>query len=610
MGTFLCPPESTPSAKQNKLSGLERFVRGCMRRGNPGFCLNNVLCTAILSVVLLHCYGAHASRLGQEVSSSTERVVHVHGIVLDAVTNKPIGRALVTAMDAATMTNGDGTFDCNLRVPSDNAAGGFISGLGGRGPGNGETQVGVIARRPGYLAMQRPSIFVPPGKGSDQPELQIKLIPESILRGRIATPGPTPPMGVQVQLLRKQIQDGRATWTLAGDVATNSHGEYRFADLSASDYKVMTREWLQNGSPIPVADKQIVGYPPAYYPNEADIGSATPIHIGPGETAQADLSLHAEPYFRVSIPVMNAAAGNGISVELEDKSGSSGFSLGFNPQSQMIEGFLPNGAYNVRVTSFGPAQARAAGRIEVAGGPVRGSPISLMPGGSISVIVREEYTADTGGGAPGGPIMAITDRNGNVPSRLLNLMLQPDQANEITSTLRPTSGKGNDDLVVENVWEGKYRLSVMPFRGYVASATAHGVDLLHNLLIVGPTGTSAPIEITLRDDTAWLDGTVSVDESSDGDQGEYGPSLFIFCVPIGNDNGAIVRTAGVVDGKFALQNLAPGRYLVLAYRSFTPQLEYRNEEILREYESKGTIVTLEPGQKAQITVSKVMGDKE
>ena len=580
-----------------------------MRKGNPSFCcFNLVQCTVILPVALLLCYGAQASRLGQEVDSSAERVVHVHGIVLDALTNKPIGRALVTTMDAATMTNGDGQFDCDLRFPPNNAAGGFISGLGGPGPGGGENQVAVIARKPGYLALQRPSILVLPKKGSDEPEVQIKLTPESIMRGRIATPGPTPPMGVQVQLLRKQIQDGRATWTQAGDVATNSHGEYRFADLSAGDYKVMTREWVQNGSPISVSGDQIKGYPPAYYPNEADIGSATPIHIGPGETAQADLSLHAEPYFRVNIPVMNFSAGNGLSVGVEDKSGSSGFSLGFNPQSQMIEGFLPNGAYNVRVTSFGPVQGSATGKIEVAGGPVRGSPISLMPGGSIPIIVREEYTADTGSGAPRGVFMTV--RSGSGPSRSLNLMLQPDQANGITATLRPISGKGNDDLVVENVWEGKYRLSVMPFRGYVASATAHGVDLLHNLLVVGLAGTSAPIEITLRDDTAWLDGTVSVDESSDGGQGAYRPNLFIFCIPIGNDNAGIVQTAGVVDGKFALQNLAPGRYLVLAYRSFSPQLEYRNEEILREYESKGTIVTLEAGQKAQITVSKVMGDEE
>jgi hypothetical protein len=579
-----------------------------MRALDLVFCFDGfVRITAILPVVLLLGYGAQASRLGQEDSPSSEHTVHVHGIVLNDVTNKPIGRALVTAMDVATMTTGDGRFDFDLRVLSENAARGSMPGLGGRDAGDNETQVAVIVRRPGYLLMQRPSILVLSGKGSDDPELQIKLTPESILRGRVTTSAITPPIGVQVVLLRKQIQDGLANWMQTNNAVTNSRGEYRFADLPAGNYKVMTREWVPNESLIPVPGKQITGYPPAYYPNEADFGSGTPIRIGPGETIQADLSLRAQPYYRVDVPVMNVTAGNGISVGVEDGSGSSGFSLGFNPQSQMIEGFLPNGSYNVRVTSFGPVQSSAAGGIEVAGGPARGSPISLAPGGSISVIVREEYTADTGSGASKVPII---ERGGNGPSRLLNLTLQPDQSNGPGATLRPPSGKGHDDLAIDNVWEGKYRLSVMPFRGYVAAATSRGVDLLRNMLVVGPGGASAPIEITLRDDTAWLDGTVSADGAAGGDQGPYRPNFFIFCIPIGNNIGGMMQTAGAVNGKFTLQNLAPGQYLVLAYRTFDPHLEYRNEEILRQYESKGTMVTLAPGQKAEITVSKIMEDEE
>ncbi len=47
-------------------------------------------------------------------------------------------------------------------------------------------------------------------------------------------------------------------------------------------------------------------------------------------------------------------------------------------------------------------------------------------------------------------------------------------------------------------------------------------------------------------------------------------------------------------------------------RSPTPNqnLEYRNEEVLRQYESKGTMVTLEPGQKAEVTVSVLTEDEE
>ena len=61
-------------------------------------------------------------------------------------------------------------------------------------------------------------------------------------------------------------------------------------------------------------------------------------------------------------------------------------------------------------------------------------------------------------------------------------------------------------------------------------------------------------------------------------------------------------------GKFTIPNLAPGRYLVLATtNSMTNNnpmmnIEYANEDILRSYQSKGTVVTLTPGQKTDIQV--------
>jgi hypothetical protein len=128
------------------------------------------------------------------------------------------------------------------------------------------------------------------------------------------------------------------------------------------------------------------------------------------------------------------------------------------------------------------------------------------------------------------------------------------------------------------------------------------------LLVVGANRTSAPIEITLRDDTASLDGTVNT--PTEGAQKTDQKGLFVHCIPLDNEFGGQVRTAGVADGKFSFQNLPPGRYLVLGSGNYAPNLEYRNDEVLRQYESSGTVVTLEPGQKAVITVSKIMGDEE
>ncbi len=559
----------------------------------------------LLSGILLLCSAPPAKSLGQDVGSSSGSVFHIHGVVLNAVTNKPVGRALVTLMEIAALTDSDGRFGFDVRLSTGNLAGaaalrpslGVFSGF----------PMVLMARRPGYLTMQRPTMLLLRDKSPEVPELTIKIVPESILRGRLATSAVEPPIGVQVQIFRKQVQDGLANWGLVGAAQTNSGGEYRFADLPAGDYKVMTREWVENESFVSVPSRQMTGYPPVYYPNELDLATAAPIHIAAGETAQVDLNLHAQPYYQVSIPVMNVPHGTGLNVTVGDEDGSSGFSLGFNPQTQKIEGSLPNGAYDVRIISFGEVQSSAAARIEIARGPFHGTPISLVSSGVIPVVVREEYTTDSGSGTREGPVFS---RIGNRSSRSLELILRPDGTNSPTAGLRNPTGKGNEGLVVENAREGKYRVLVMPNRGYVASATSGGVDLLHQPLVVGAGGASAPIEITLRDDTATLDGTVSPIPPTGDEPNPYGAGLFVFCYPIESEAGRFVQGFAGVDGKFSIQNLPPGRYLVLAFSTPNQNLEYRNQEVLRQYESKGTIVTLEPGQKTEVKVSVLTEDEE
>jgi hypothetical protein len=559
----------------------------------------------LLSAILLLCSAPPAKLLGQDVGSSSGSVFHIHGVVLNALTNKPVGRALVTLMEIAALTDSDGRFAFDIRLSMGNPAGGAAL-RPSSGVFSGFPMV-LMARRPGYLAMPRPTMLLLRDRSPEVPELTIKIMPESILRGRLATSAVEPPIGVQVQIFRKQVQDGLANWGLVGAAQTNSRGEYRFADLPVGDYKVMTREWVENESIVPASPGRMTAYPPVYYPNELDLATAAPVHIAAGETAQVDLNLRAQPYYQVSIPVMNVPHGTGLNVTVGEEDGSSGFSLGFNPQTQKIEGSLPNGAYDVRIISFGEVQSAAASKIEIAGGPFHGAPISLVSSGVIPVVVREEYTADSDTGRREGLVVSRIG-NGRQPS--LQLMLRPDGTNRPTAGLRNPTGKGNEDLVVANAREGKYHVWVMPNRGYVASATSGGVDLLHKPLAVGAGGASAPIEITLRDDTATLDGTVSPIPPTGDEPNPYGGGVFVFCYPIESEVGQLVQGFAGADGKFSIQNLPPGRYLVLAFSTPNQNLEYRNQEVLRQYELKGTIVTLEPGQKAEIKLSVLTEDEE
>jgi hypothetical protein len=573
-----------------------------MQTGIFGLCFDSLVVRAGFVSAILLCSAPPAKLLGQNVGSSAGSVFHIHGVVLNALTSKPVDRALVTSMEMAALTDSEGRFEFDVRSSNGNPAGGPVpsSGFSLHGEGEGGYAIALVTRRPGYLATQRPTVLLLRAKSPEVPELKIKIMPESILRGRLATSAGASPMGVQVQLFRKQVADGLAFWGMASAAQTNSRGEYRFAELPAGDYKVMTREWVENELSVPGSTGQMTGYPPVYYPNGPDLATATPLHIAAGETAQADLNLRAQPYYQVSIPLINVPHGSGVSVTVGEEDGSSGFSLGFNPQTQKIEGLLPNGAYAIRVTAFGEIQGTGAGRIEIAGGPVQGTPISLVSSGVIPVVVREQYTADSNTNAREG---AAFSRLGNGRPRSLELALQSEGASVATIGLRNLSENGNEDLAVVNAREGKYRVWVMPNHGYVASASSGGVDLLHKRLVVGAGGASAPIEITLRDDTATLDGTVSPIPANGGESVPDVGRVFVFCFPLENEIGRLVPGFAGVDGKFSIQNLPPGRYLVLAFPSPNQNLEYRNEEVLRQYESKGTIVRLEAGQRAEIKVS-------
>ena len=91
--------------------------------------------------------------------------------------------------------------------------------------------------------------------------------------------------------------------------------------------------------------------------------------------------------------------------------------------------------------------------------------------------------------------------------------------------LRNASGPADDSLAIEGVQPGRYWVRVDASRGFVASVTSGTTDLQHHLLVVGPGGSSSPIEITLRDSTAELDGTVEGMPAASASQGTPPPAI-------------------------------------------------------------------------------------
>jgi hypothetical protein len=328
--------------------------------------------------------------------------------------------------------------------------------------------------------------------------------------------------------------------------------------------------------------------------------------LAPGETFQATMSPVKRAYYPVHLGLTNPLA-NGISVTVwpEGHPGP-GYSLGYNPQEAAIQGSLPDGIYTVQAKVYGPTMMACSTNFTVRGAPVAGPAVTLLQGTSITVSVREEFQHTQTGPGSGIFISGPTavPQNSRRPT-YLQVNLVPDEEFSLASqvSLRPPVDENDESLVIENVLPGRYRVSANTGLGYVSAITSGSTDLLQKPLVVGAGGTIPAMEITVRDDGAELEGTVDSSKSSAAatvPPGRFGgPQDIVYVVPTDGMDSRTKVTAINPDGSFAISQIAPGTYHVLAIENQQPV----SEEWLKQHESKVQVLRLVAGQKEHMRLS-------
>jgi len=520
----------------------------------------------------------------------------IRGTVVNSVTHEPIGRALVYSPDNrfAAMTDSEGHFEFSF-AKSDNDHTNDGAGSANKLSYQRANIFGLMARKPGFIEGRIAQTLQSGSAGKD---FVLSLTPESLVIGRVLLSNAEASDPIQLELYRRQVLEGRAHWVLAGSTSTKSNGEFRFAELPAGSYKLLTRELMDRDPLASNPKEQVYGYPPVYFPNATDFAAGQTIQLAAGQIFQADISLVRHAYYPVKVAVVNAPSTPGISivVSVQGHRGP-GYALGYNHREQMIEGSLPNGNYTLEASSFGPNGASGMLNISVKSAAVEGARMTLVPNGSISVSVKDEFTATEDTTRP--PM--IVGRGGNVqgPARYLNLHLEAvdDFGQERTAYMRPRSAE-DDSLVIEGVQPGRYWVRTNASRGFVASITAGTTDLRHQPLTVGLGGSSSPIEVTMRDGGADVDGTIDGVATSLNEGGASADnSPHVYFVPLADSSGEFRDVWVNGEGKFGPQQLAPGSYLALAFDRPQPELEYGNAEPMRAYEDKAQLIRVTAGQK-------------
>ena len=522
----------------------------------------------------------------------------IRGIVVNTVTHEPVGRALVTSSDNrfATLTDGEGHFEFTIPVLPAPPSGGRVV----RSAPVALTS--LTARKPGFLD-DRSSLM----PGPVDKDNWIGLVPEALIIGHVVLPSSEPSDRIQLELYRRQVRDGRARWGMQAQVTSKSNGEFRFAELPAGSYKLLTRELLDNDPLTFSPQGPLFGYPPVYFPGAGDFVSAETIEVTAGKTFLADITLVKQRYFPVKVAVANAQPGGGIQVLVYAHGHRGpGYSLGAGTN---IEGMLPSGTYTVEAASFGANSSTGSVSITVKDAPLDGTRMVLLPTSSIAVNVKEEFT--NAEEPDRGVVIISGPPRGNPvgPRRYLNIYLEPadDFGFGQGASPRPPTGPEDESLVIEDIRPGRYWVKVNSSRGYASSVTWGGVDLQHQPLVI-TGGSSPPIEVTMRDDWAEIDGTVEgpgTSSEATNAAPSQGPLAFedsahLYLIPLPDSSGEMREAWLGREGKISLRQIPPGVYRALVFDRQQVDFEYHSAEAMRAYESKGQVVRLVGNQKEQV----------
>ncbi len=542
---------------------------------------NSVLCGMLLfiSPCLLH---------AQAGNSSSQHTYDVRGTVVNSITHEPIARALVTLAGETSnsqLTDNEGHFE-------------FTNVQAGRNM--------LEARRPGFFGVGRGrNSSMPISVGPTGNDYTLALEPASTITGQIALPTADPGSNIRVQLMRRVIQDGRASWQPFGMKTTNSEGTFRFGGLEPGDYKLFTSTSMD--SDIAGQGAMTWGYPSVWYPEESDSSTAGFIRLGAGKQVNAQLALTREPFYCVTIPV--ADRGPFGFVQFSNGRGRlNDIPLSYDSRQQQFRAYVPSGSYTVTIQSAMPSPAFASMPITVRNAPIQLQGISLLPIHPIPVTIHKEF-ASTNSGAP--QMIQIENGKQVEVSRDINLMLFSVTNHEAMGVmLRHEPGGDDSSWLMEGMQPGRYWVQTYANQGYVASITAGGTDLARDPLVIGQGGASAPIDIVLRNDMANLSvraknlSSVPLNSSSGGPSVMHLPTEaplgYLYLIPQFDTPSVLPQSMPLQQTAFTV-NLQPGTYRVLAL-DHPVDLEYRNPKAMEAYADKGQTVTLEPNGTANLEV--------
>jgi hypothetical protein len=534
-----------------------------MRRSVPAFTISFAFLQALLCV---------APSLAQQAETND---FEVRGIVINAATGEPVGRALVQMQSPITKTQFSGT------------DGKFVFKNLARG------RYFLTALKPGFFNERQLGRWNAWHSFQDIPsdkEVVLKLAPEGIIYGEVKNENGEPVEGVTVRAQLWQMENGRKSLQNARDGMTDDEGNFRLAELTPGSYHLFfvpanRGGWVTNDK-LNRKKQSDQGYGSQFYPGVADAESAAAIELRAGAKVHITQALGRQRLFEVAGVVRGANPAGGFNLMLMDTSGDVVQKVvHIDPKSGefQIPG-VPAGTYMLLASALAPNENGTQAiqpqltatqvihlKSDLAG-------LVLMLGRGISMAVHVN-----GGITPAG--------TENGPQVMVRLTSKDFVQNSFGIMAPPQRGEEKPEARIEYLPPGTYTVEVGPNQpGYIASLRSGNVDLLRDDLTITAGAAPQPIEVTLGSDGARLNGNVT----EKGQPAAAGVVIYSEEYP---RRSVLILTSEI--GAFSEGNLAPGKYQVIAMKD-VHGLEFRNPAAMEKYLENASEVTLQPGVETSV----------
>ena len=529
--------------------------------------------TSLAALILCVCY-ANSALLSQSRDNSATQAVpertaregqyRIAGILVNSITGEPVRRATVAVLAesnsrtiASVGSDNEGRFSLE-RLP----AASYQLTASKRG-----FRTGFFDEHDEF------SSAIVTGADQDTTHLVFRLTPNAVLRGVVSGDGGDPVDGARVLLFqRPQHHDPGERTTQVDATVTDDTGAYEFSNLAAGEYllAVVAEPWYaqhgsENGPQATKANTELdVAYPVTYFDSTNDEAAAAPIVLTAGSRAEANVNLHAVPALHLSIATPRKQDGSIARAELQ----------------KTVFGTV------VTAESAGFIDSMRTGKVEMNGlAPGRYQLVQGDPPRVVDLDLLASLQVDPNVGSPAAVVTGTLQLDSGLAA--------PDEVNLTFDRLDNVPGPGQ---LVAVAHKGRFKFDNVTPGSWTLWAVSGDKALSVVATTTGRAQRAGNI-VTVRDQPLNLVVTVSQGATRvEGFATKAGKSVAgAMVVLLPKDTGAwqslARRDQSNSDGSFALRDVAPGQYTLVAIQDGW-SLDWWRPELMGRYLPGGTAVTV------------------